>query len=190
MYFHGSKTGGIELLEPRISNHGIPMIYFSDKRENVLVYLSNAVEKFCRENDFAYDGVWTKWGSYGFDSSGILVLEEYYPNAFSETYSGVSGYIYFKEKLDFTQDNIGIKGALTVSECVKPDGCEFVPDAYKEILRASEKGLIKLVKYEQHNADKLKWIEKTILNEYGDENIKPDYKFFLENKFPFVTYDR
>lgn len=47
--FHASQTPGIRVLEPRVSNHGKPLIYFSDCRENTLVYLSNAVEKFCRE---------------------------------------------------------------------------------------------------------------------------------------------
>lgn len=50
MYFHASQTEKIKILEPRISNHNIPFIYFSDKRENVLVYLSNAVEKFVKKN--------------------------------------------------------------------------------------------------------------------------------------------
>ena len=50
MLYHASQTAGIETLEPRTSNEGVPRIYFSDKRENVLVYLSNAVEKTCREH--------------------------------------------------------------------------------------------------------------------------------------------
>ena len=49
MLYHASQTPGIEVLEPRTSNEGVPRIYFSDKRENVLVYLSNAVEKTCRD---------------------------------------------------------------------------------------------------------------------------------------------
>lgn len=48
MYYHASRTGNIKKLEPRISNHGIPLVYFSTKPENTLVYLSNAVEKFCK----------------------------------------------------------------------------------------------------------------------------------------------
>lgn len=67
MYFHASQIGKIKTLEPRISNHNIPLIYFSDKRENVLVYLSNAVEKVCKEGRFTFDGLWYKWGSYGFE---------------------------------------------------------------------------------------------------------------------------
>lgn len=42
-FFHASQTKNIKILKPNISNHNIPLIYFSDKRENVLVYLSNDI---------------------------------------------------------------------------------------------------------------------------------------------------
>lgn len=80
---------GINILEPRISNHGIPLIYFSVKRENVLVYLSNAIEKYCKETGFGYSGKWHKWGSYGFGKDGIQRIEEYYRNALEDTYKGI-----------------------------------------------------------------------------------------------------
>ena len=35
MFYHASPIKGIVQLEPRISNHSIPLIYFSKKRENV-----------------------------------------------------------------------------------------------------------------------------------------------------------
>lgn len=57
---------GIFILEPRISNHDVPLIYFSKKRENVLVYLSNAVEKYCKENGFKHEGNYLKWGTLWF----------------------------------------------------------------------------------------------------------------------------
>ena len=97
MFYHASAVPGITQLEPRVSNHDVPLVYFSRKRENVLVYLSNAVEKYCRETGFAYDGPWEKWGPYGFDKDGRQRLEEYWPNALEETYRGVSGYIYSAE---------------------------------------------------------------------------------------------
>ena len=37
-FFHASQTKNIKILKPNISNHNIPLIYFSDKRVNVLVY--------------------------------------------------------------------------------------------------------------------------------------------------------
>lgn len=62
MLYHASPVVGLTVLQPHISNHGVPMLYFSQKRENTLVYLSNAVEKFCRETGFAYDGPWQNGG--------------------------------------------------------------------------------------------------------------------------------
>ena len=91
MFYHASQTPGIDVLQPRVSNHHVPLIYFSKKRENVLVYLSNAIEKYCRETGFAYHGPWQKWGPYGFDQQGRLQFQEYYPNALVDTYQGVSG---------------------------------------------------------------------------------------------------
>ena len=36
MYYHASPFGGITQLKPHVSNHGIPLVYFSKKRENGL----------------------------------------------------------------------------------------------------------------------------------------------------------
>lgn len=99
MYYHASPFGGITQLKPHVSNHGIPLVYFSKKRENVLVYLSNAVEKYCKETGFLYEGIYQKWGPYGFNRDGRQRLEEYYPNALISTYQGVSGYIYRAETI-------------------------------------------------------------------------------------------
>lgn len=88
MYYHASQTVGIKALETRISNHEIPLVYFSTKRENVLVYLSNSIEKFCKETGFEYFGEWQKWGPYGFEKDGRLQIQEYYPNALIDTYKG------------------------------------------------------------------------------------------------------
>lgn len=62
MYYHASPVGGIIRLKPSFSDHGIPLVYFSEKRENVLVYLSNAVEKYCKETGFPYDGKYQNGG--------------------------------------------------------------------------------------------------------------------------------
>lgn len=155
MFYHASSVKGIDALEPRTSNHNIPLIYFSEKRENVLVYLSNAVEKFCKETGFDHSGVWHKWASYGFDSDGILTLDEYYPNALFETYKGVSGYIYSAEHVNNSGDNICITYAVTSREAVKVSDCEFINDAYDEIITAETKGLIKIIRFEQLSEAKM-----------------------------------
>jgi len=61
------------------------------------VYLSNAIEKLCKESGYVHVGSWHKWGPYGFTRDGILTLQEYYPGALWETYKNVSAYIYSAE---------------------------------------------------------------------------------------------
>ena len=181
MLYHASQTPGIKILEPRISNHGKPFVYLSQKRENVLVYLSNAVEKHCRENGFAHDGIYTKWGPYGFNSEGILILDEYYPNATRETYEGVSGYIYSANETGKPMEDIPY--AFVTDKPVEVRSCEFVSDAYAALLQAAEQGKIIINSCESSSPQKLKWIEKTVRDEYANPESTDEYKYFLRCKF-------
>ncbi len=181
-WYHASPIKDLTTLEPRISNHGVPLVYLSKKRENVLVYLSNAVEKYCKETGFEHEGKWSKWGPYGFDKNGILQLEEYYPNAFEETYKGVAGYIYTAKDITDSGYCIGIPDAGTSSISVPVCDCEYVPDAYEEILSAENKGLIKLVRYNEQSQKKLEWIRHTVIQEYAEAENQPDFRHFIEGK--------
>lgn len=187
MYYHASKTANIRVLEPRISNHNTPLIYFSEKRENVLVYLSNAIEKYCKETGFSHSDKWHKWASYGFDSDGILRLDEYYPDAIRDTYEGVSGYIYCAEKIKENESSQNISYAFITSEKTKVSSVEFIEDAYAEIIKASEKGLIRIRKYEEMSDNMFRWIENTIRDEYQTAENEPDYRYFLKAKFSFLN---
>lgn len=186
MYYHASQIKDIKLLKPSVSNHNKSLIYFSDKRENVLVYLSNAVEKFCKETNFRHDGKYSKWGPYSFDKDGILVLEEYYPNATYETYKGVSGYIYYVKQIENLEKLSDIRNVYITNKDVIVDGVEYIEDAYDEIMKAVLNGKIKLVKYDEFIRNKKNWLYDTIKKEYEDSKNQPEYKHFLENKFNFL----
>ncbi len=189
MYFHASQIGKIKTLEPRISNHNIPLIYFSDKRENVLVYLSNAVEKVCKEGRFTFDGLWYKWGSYGFEKDGRLRFEEYYPNALEDTYKGIEGYIYSCSKIDpYQKLDIKIPNTFITAQKTTVDNCEFIPDAYNEMINAEENGLITILRYNEFisNIKRREWLKKTIIDEYRNNSAHPDYRFFLESRFSAI----
>ena len=186
MFYHASSTGNIRRLEPRISNHGIPLIYFSKKRENVLVYLSNAVEKYCRETGFSYSGRWEKWGPYGFGKNGIQRLEEYYPDALEKTYKGVSGFIYRAETISDPGFELQIPDAAASSLPVEVSGAEFVPDAYDAILDAERKGLITILRYEEMSEEMREWNRRTIQEEYDRAGGHPEYRHFLAGNFPDI----
>ena len=179
-YFHASQTPGLTMLEPRVSNHGTPLIYASCKRENVLVYLSNAVEKHCREVGFAHSGPWRKWASYGFEK-GKLVLEEYWPDATRETYAGVGGYIYTVEG-DFTSQT-DIPDAVTSAVPARVVACEWVPDAYVALREAQKVGKIRLKSYAENSEKTMQWLERITRQEYDAGADAPDYRRFLLDKF-------
>ena len=183
MFYHASQTAGIVRLEPRVSNHGRPLVYVSNRRENVLVYLSNAVEKFCRETGFLWDGPWETWASYGFGTDGRQRIEEYYPNALKETYGGVSGYIYRAERIDDAGMELSIPGAFASKSAVDVVGCEWIPDAYEAILQAEREGKLTVVRYEQMSEASRRWSEQTAREEYAAAKAHPEYRHFLRAKF-------
>ncbi|MCL2628392.1 MAG: hypothetical protein FWD44_06845 [Oscillospiraceae bacterium] len=186
MFFHASKIPDLSILKPHVSNHGKPLVYLSEKRENVLVYLSNAVEKHCRETGFNHTGIYKTWGSYGFTDNGILHLEEYYPNATIDTYSGESGYIYSVANLKNYREQADIPYAVTTDEAAVVTDCEYIFDAYAAILEAAENGKIVLQKYCDNSQSMLSWIEKTVKAEYQNAEKLPDYRSFLKAKFEFL----
>lgn len=185
MYYHASPTPGIQILEPRTSNHGVSLVYFSKKRENVLVYLSNAIEKLCRETGYVHSGKWTKWGPYGF-KNGILQLDEYYPDALEETYRGVSGYVYHAASIQEAEQAIEIPSAAVSAVPVVVDGVEFIPDAYEAILDAERRGLVLVRRYGDLSEQTLAWIQKTVQEQYDQAGEQPEYRYFLQNKFDFI----
>ncbi|MBQ7955562.1 MAG: hypothetical protein IJ282_07400 [Lachnospiraceae bacterium] len=183
MYYHASEIKDIEVLEPRTSNHGIPLIYFSKKRENVLVYLSNAVEKYCKETNFSYNGIWQKWAAYGFRKEGKQRIEEYYPNALEKTYKGVSGYIYMVDEITESNFQTNIPDVTSTDISVKISDVEFIPDAYTAILEAEKNGLISIMRYEEMTEKMREWNRKTIKKEYEEAVEHPEYRHFLRGNF-------
>lgn len=186
MLYHASPIPDIKTLTPHISNHGKPLVYFSSKPENVLVYLSNAVEKHCRERGFSHSGSYHKWGSYGFTKDGLLRLDEYWHNATQDTYKGVSGYIYAvsEEHLTPIED---IPFAFTSDAPVPIVSCEFIPDAYQALVSAAEEGKIILTAYSRNSSKMLDWIKSAITDEYEKSQDSPEYRFFLREHFDFLS---
>ncbi len=188
MLYHASPIPDLTTLVPHTSNHGKPLVYFSQKRENVLVYLSNAVEKCCVENGFEHKGGYSKWGPYGFNSKGIQVLEEYYPNAVIDTYKGVSGYIYsvIEDENECFMDFNQIPFAKISENPVKVYAVQYIKDAYQAILEAAGQGKIILSKFEDNSPQKTEWIKNTVLKEYEQAENNSEYRFFLRCKFNFL----
>ena len=70
--YHGSRTGNIKVLEPRLADHDRPYVYMATIDVIAAFYLCNAVER-------PY-----YWFPYGFSRDGIE-YHELFPNALQET---------------------------------------------------------------------------------------------------------
>ena len=99
----------------------------------------------------------------------------------------MSGYIYSAENICVNEDIINISNAVTTSLPVTVTDVEFIEDAYDEIIRAEEKGLIKIRRFEEQSDKMLSWIEKTVRDEYKNTENEADYRHFLKVKFSFLN---
>ncbi|MGL4798822.1 MAG: hypothetical protein ACRCWY_05395 [Cellulosilyticaceae bacterium] len=185
--YHGSPIAGIQEIRPHISNHGERLVYMTAKRDNTLVYLSNAIEKFHKEQGLVHEGHFYKWASYGFNREKQLVIDEYYPNATEDTYRGVAGYIYYADDVADYEEQKDIPFAVVAKSSVVVSGVEYIEDAYEEMLKLEKQGAIIIRRYENHSPEKLAWIEKVIREDYETYQDKQDYRVFLEGKFPFLN---
>ena len=81
--------------------------------------------------------------------------------------------------------NIKIPNAFITSEKTTVEKCEFIPDAYNEMINAEANDLITIMRYEEFigNPQRKEWLKKTITDEYEKNKAHPDYRFFLESKF-------
>lgn len=80
-----------------------------------------------------------------------------------KTYKGVAGYVYLAKDIKDSGYCIGIPDAGTSSVPVPTCACEYIPDAYDEILTAENKGLISLIRYENQSQKKIDWVSPFIL---------------------------
>ncbi len=83
--YHGSPNEGIKVFTPRISTHGKPVIYASDRMDTVLLYCA-------------------KWNDFMLTCGSEDVVVERYKGAFDELYKNKKGYIYILDGTTFKFD--------------------------------------------------------------------------------------
>lgn len=212
-FYHGSNTGGIQVLEPRLADHGRPYVYLTANEAVAAIYLCNAVEK-------PY-----YWFPYGFCAgTDIPVYHELYPNALREVSEGVSGYLYeveveedILEEAQQEEENdapVSAKGINrkedTIKSCHIPKllafpnipcarlcteplpaaACRKVDDAWELFQEYIRGGKLILSSYEKKTKEQLAWWEGSILDflRQRDMGKTPDcsYACFVRKKFPQV----
>ncbi len=118
IYYHGSPTGGLTELQPFLSEHGKPYIYFST---NPLVALLYAVKPVPKPFSFY---------PYGFDANGNVVYSEYFENAFYELYKNQKGFLYECDDLQNIENPTAINCAITCTAPAPVDKVTEISDLY------------------------------------------------------------
>lgn len=177
--FHGSRIGGIQILEPRLADHDRPYVYMTTNEIVALFYLCNAVEK-------PY-----YWFPYGFNKDGVPVYHEVYPNALREVSEGVCGYIYeveAEESQVIPFKNIPV--ARLATQPIPVAKCTPVPDAYALLMQYASEGKLCIDRFEDKTPEQLDWWYTGLCGELARKNMKdiPDcsYAQFIQKKLPQV----
>ena len=162
-------------------------------KRQALIYTVNAIESYFEDNNLPKPDKFHPWYSYGF-SNGKMQIDEYYLNAFEETYKGKSGYLYLcSDPKDDISNKTNIFCAVTTKEDVDVYEEIYIEDIYKEFLDLESKGIIEIRRYENWNNKQLLEIQNSIKGtiEHFDLYNKPDYHYtlFLKDKFPDLFSD-
>lgn len=179
--YHGSRTGGLGILEPRVADHGQPYVYFSTLEVVAALYLCNAVER-------PY-----YWFPYGFRRGrpDVPVYDELYPDALREVSEGVSGWIYQAEVSE--EDVLPFRNIPCARLSVEPVGvtaAAWVPDAYAYLREQEARGRLAVRRFAEQSQEELAWYYGAIraYMKRKQMDLTPDcsYARFVREKFPFV----
>ena len=177
--YHGSRTPGIEVLEPRRADHDRPYIYLTTNEVVAAFYLCNAVER-----------PWY-WFPYGFrkDAPNVPVYDELYPDALREVSEGVRGWLYTVEVSEEDVLPFGDNPSARLSvKPLKVCGCIEVPDAYALLQEYIRLGKMGVGRYEDMTQKHLAFYYRMILDYMRRKQMDPacSYARFVREKFPSV----
>ena len=142
-YYHCSPTAGLTVLEPRKPR-------FSEKPARVYMTTLLPMALMYGIRNFEY--------TYGYNSDGQIVLEEYFPNAL-EQYRGKAASLYLCAPAAAETTRIPNEA---VSEAPVPILEEIpIPDVLDALLEQERLGTLVICRYHELSPGQVEWIRKT-----------------------------
>lgn len=177
-FYHGSPVGGLTQLEPFLSEHKNPYIYFSTNPVVALLYAVKPVSK-----PFSFY-------PYGFDSEGTVVYSEYYKNAFEKVYKRKVGYLYECDDVEGVENPTQINCAYTVTQPVNIDRVTEITDCYERFKDYEKKGLFRIKPFETVSNKEMQMVYEDLKESIDKYNLRnyPDNEMsvFIRTNFPNV----
>lgn len=175
-YFYGSNIPGLRILEPRVSEQGMPLVYLAANPIIAALYTVHPVER-------PY-----YWYPFGFTGK-TPVYTEYYSGALKDVYSDKMGYIYRcccdAELLLDSPTPIGC--ALVSQKPVEVRGYTALPNVYEALLEYERAGKLIISRFETLSDSQKAFGEKMLTEEIRKYRLKenPDcnYSRFIRKRF-------
>lgn len=176
--FHGSPTGGLTELQPFLSEHGKPYLYFATNPLVALLYAAKPVPK-----PFSFY-------PYGFDKDGTVVYSEYFENAFYELYHGRAGYLYERDHVSGLENPTQINCAYTTTEPVKIDRVTKIDDLYEYFMEQARQGLFRVKRRDEISDKEMNFVLDEFRKDMENHDLKRDSEHemshFIEEHFPLA----
>lgn len=181
-FYHGSPIGGLNELQPFLSEHGKPYIYFAT---NPLVALLYAVKPVPKPFSFY---------PYGFDKNGNVIYSEYYENAFCDLYKCKVGYLYECDDLKNTDTPTQINCAYTSAEPIKVDRVTMIPDLYTFYKEQEKKGLFRVKPKKDISDKEMNYVFDELRKDIEKGKLKnsPQHAMsvFIQKHFPAIWEEK
>ena len=176
--YHGSSVPNLKELEPYISEHKKPYIYFSNNMAVAALYTVHKIER-------PYN-----WFPYGFNDNGVPIYTEYYPNALADVYRGQRGYIYQCRKTNDMSNPTNINCAYVCPKPVIVDKCITMDDVYMNLLKYEKEGMLIIRRFEDlpdgQRVNIKEQMQQEILNYDLLSMPECSYSRFIRERFPDV----
>lgn len=137
--YHGSGTGGLEVLQARSTLHGAgdQVVYLTDCVPYALFYIWDAALVGCGRKHVT-----------GSMRRGYAWYEEQFPGQLKAFYAGASGWLYRVEHNPDMEPMAGRGGLFYARRDVPVAGVEFIPDVYKALLGWEAQGELEVSRFE------------------------------------------
>ena len=169
--YHCSPAPGLRVLRPSESRFGKP--------RQVCLAASVPMALMYGVRHFEY--------TYGYTKAGELYYEEFFPNALEEIYRGKRASLYVcahQEDMETTE----IPNEYTAEREVPVEREISIPDVYAALMEQTERGTLKIVRWEDASARRREWMVEAELRTIREQDLlaRPDSPFarYVREKYP------
>ncbi len=179
--YHGSIVKNIKHIKnnSKLHNSKNMVVYLTDNICYALIYIWDSKHNI-REKKYITAYV----------KDGITCYEEQFPNQFKEFYDGVSGYIYLINKDEETFKYDGSESIFYRLNDVEIYDSIYISNVYEELMKYKEKGLFKLITFDEVSKEKIdelyKHIEKSLIEKKIINDPNSNESLFYRRYFPTI----